>query len=83
MPTDDDQIREIHEQETRRGRRPVDIAAQKRRRVLLQKFRAALQSRDEATFREAIINELGQLPGTLEFATSMKIWREFRGKGGS
>jgi hypothetical protein len=39
-----------------------------------------LQSQNEETFREAIINELGQLPGTVEYETSMKIWREFRGK---
>lgn len=35
---------------------------------------------DSTTFLEAIISELGQLPGTAEYKSSMKIWREFRGK---
>jgi hypothetical protein len=43
------------------------------------KFREALRSQDEATFQEAIINELGQLPGTAEYQQSMKVWRAFRG----
>ena len=80
MPQDDDDIREVRTQEERRGKRPVDIATQRRKQILLRKFREALQSQNEETFREAIINELGQLPGTVEYETSMKIWREFRGK---
>ncbi len=80
MPLDDDDIRQVRSQDERRGKRPIDIAAQKRRQTLLRKFREALQSKDEDTFREAIISELGQLPGTAEYETSMKIWREFRGK---
>lgn len=80
MLQDDDDIREVRDQEERRGKRPVDIAAQRRKQILLRKFREALQSQNEETFREAIINELGQLPGTAEYEISMKIWREFRGK---
>ncbi|MGC2527594.1 MAG: hypothetical protein WA639_07590 [Candidatus Acidiferrum sp.] len=80
MPLDDDDIRQVRNQEERRGRRPIDVAAQKRKQTLLRKFREALQSKDENTFREAIRNELGQLPGTAEYESSMRIWREFRGK---
>ncbi len=80
MPPDDDDIREIRYQEERRGKRPIDIAAQTRKQILLRKFRVALQSWKEEVFREAIINELGQMPGTAEYEKSMKIWREFRGK---
>ena len=80
MPLDDDEIREVRDQETRRGKRPLDIAAQKRKLTLLRKFREALRSQDEAAFQEALINELGQLPGTPAFENSMKIWRHFRGK---
>jgi hypothetical protein len=83
MPSDEEQISEVREQETRRGKRPADIAAQRRRLALLRKFREALRSQDEATFQEAIINELGQWPGTAEYENSMKIWREFRGKHGT
>lgn len=80
MPPDDDEIREVRNQEQRRGKRPLDIAAQKRNQILLRKFREALRSQDEAAFQEAIINDLGQLPGSAEFEASMKIWREFRGR---
>jgi hypothetical protein len=80
MSLDDDNIREVRDQELRRGKRPVDIAAQRRKQDLLRKFREALQSQNEETFREAIISELGQLPGTAEHENSMKIWRQFRGK---
>lgn len=80
MSLDDDDIRQVRNQEERRGRRPINVAAQKRKQTLLRKFREALQSKDENTFREAIRNELGQLPGTAEYESSMRIWREFRGK---
>jgi len=80
MSPDDDDIREIREQEERRGRSPIDIAAKRRQQILLRKFREALQSQNEEMFKEAIINELGQLPGTSEYENSLKIWREFRGK---
>jgi hypothetical protein len=80
MPTDDEDIRQVRDQESRRGKRPLDIAAHKRRQILLQKFRDALKSQDESTFREAIVSELGQLPGSAAFENSMKIWRQLRGK---
>jgi ribosomal protein S7 len=67
MPQDDDDIREVRTQEERRGKRPVDIGAQRRKQILLRKFRGALQSQNEETFREAIINELGQLPDAAAF----------------
>jgi hypothetical protein len=56
MSLDDDNIREVRDQELRRGKRPVDIAAQRRKQDLLRKFREALQSQNEETFREAIIS---------------------------
>jgi hypothetical protein len=83
MSSDEEQIGKVREQETRRGKRPTDIAAQERRQTLLRKFREALRSQDEAAFQEAIVNELGQLPGTAEYENSMKIWREFRGGRGT
>jgi hypothetical protein len=47
---------------------------------LLKKFREALASQDEEGFKDAIINDLGQLPGSSEYENSMKIWRAFRGR---
>jgi ribosomal protein S7 len=80
MPSEDDDIKEVRRTEERRGKRPIDISEQRRRQILGRKFKEALQSQNEEIFKEAIINELGQLPGTSEYANSMKIWREFRGK---
>jgi len=80
MPSDDDDIKEVRRTDERRGKRPIDIAAQRQKQILLTKFREALQSQDEETFKEAIVNDLGQLPGSSEYADSMKIWREFRGR---
>lgn len=48
--------------------------------ILLRKFKEALEWNDEERFVEAIIHELGQLPGTPEYARSMKIWRDFHGR---
>jgi hypothetical protein len=80
MASERDEIEEVRESEQRRGKRPIDIATHRQKQILLTKFREALRSQDEETFKEAIINELGQLPGSSEYANSMKIWREFRGR---
>jgi hypothetical protein len=79
MVSDEDEIREVRGGEERRGKKPVDLAAQRRRAQLLKKFREALQSDDIEKFREAIIGELGQRPGTPEYERSLKIWHEFHG----
>jgi hypothetical protein len=75
----DDEIADVRWEEERRGRRPIDLEAHRRRRTLLRKFREALRSGNEEIFRHAIISVLGQLPGTPEFEQSMKVWREFHG----
>ena len=73
-----DDIEAVRREEEGRGRkRPGDPAAQRRKRILLQKFREALESNDEEQFKDAIIHVLGQLPGTPEYARSMKAWRDF------
>ncbi|HXY26169.1 MAG TPA: hypothetical protein VEI73_16075 [Candidatus Acidoferrum sp.] len=79
MPEDED-IHLVRSEEERRGKKPIDIAARRRRFILLQKFREALKNNDEEQFKEAIIHVLGQLPGTPEYEQSMKIWRSFHGR---
>ena len=79
MKSDDPEIEAVRAEEERRGKRPVDMAALKRRRILLQKFRQALEGNDVERFKEAIINVLGQMPGTPEHENSLRIWREFHG----
>jgi hypothetical protein len=78
--SDSDDIQEVRAEEQRRGKRPSDAAALRRRRVLLQKFREALKNNDQAQFEEAIIHGLGQTPGTPEYAESMKAWRAFHAR---
>ena len=77
MTSDEDQIQEVRTEEERRSKRPIDIAAKRRRAELLKKFREALESDDVEKFKEAIIRDLGQTPGTPEYAQSLKIWNDF------
>jgi hypothetical protein len=77
MISDEDDIREVRVGEERRSKRPIDVAASRRRIELLKKFREALESEDIEKFKAAIIRDLGQTPGTPEYARSLKIWDDF------
>jgi hypothetical protein len=78
--SDDESIRETREAESRRGKRPVDLAERKRRAEFRRKFKQILESNDVELFKEALINDLGQQQDTPEFQNSMKIWRDFHGQ---
>ncbi len=78
--SDEESIREVRESESRRGKRPLDAGERKRRANLQRKFKEALESNDVELFQEALVNDLGQQPGTPEFRNSMKIWRDFHGR---
>lgn len=77
--SDEREIDEVRTEQERRSKRPIDLVAQKRRVMLLRKFREALQSDDIEKFKEAIIRDLGQQPGTPEYERSLRIWHEFHG----
>jgi predicted dehydrogenase len=79
MASDEDEIRDVRAAEERRSKRPIDVAAQRRRLAVLKKFREALQSGDIEKFKEAIIRDLGQQIGTPEYEQSLKIWDDFHG----
>jgi hypothetical protein len=79
MISDEDEIGEVRTEDERRSKRRIDVAARKRRAELLKKFREALESGDIEKFKEAIIRDLGQQPGTPEYEHSLKIWDEFHG----
>lgn len=79
MTSDENEIREVRTEHERRSKRPVDVAAKRRRTEILKKFKEALESGDVEKFKEAIIRDLGQKPGTPEYAQSLKIWDEFHG----
>jgi hypothetical protein len=78
--TERDDIDEVRKLDERRGKRPIDIAAKKRRLILQRKFTEALESNNVELFSEALIHDLGQLPGTPEYAQSMKVWKRFQGR---
>jgi hypothetical protein len=79
--SDDQEIKDVRDQELQRGKRqPASISEMRRRAVLRKKFKEALQSDNEGAFIDAIVNDLGQLPGSAEYANSLKIWRGFRGR---
>ncbi|MGA8873425.1 MAG: hypothetical protein WA434_11565 [Candidatus Acidiferrales bacterium] len=80
MPYEDDEIGEARSGEERRGKRPIDIAARRRRLILKRKFEEALKSNDVELFKEAIINDLGWMPGTPEYGRAVKIWYAQRGR---
>jgi hypothetical protein len=76
----DDEIEGVRGEEQRRSKRPIDIAARRRRLLLRKKFMDALQSANEDLFRAALIRDLDQTPGSPEFENSIRAWREFHGK---
>jgi hypothetical protein len=80
MTSESDEIEQIRRQEANRGKRPIDIAARRRRLILERKFKEALESNDVELYKEALIHDLGQLPGTPEYDRSLKIWYAYHGR---
>lgn len=82
MTSKDDDIQEVRAAEGKRGQRPIDIGEVRRRRHLERKLQDFLQNGDKEAFIDAIVNDLGQLPGTRAYEKSMKIWNVYRrGRG--
>ena len=75
MPDDKD-IEDVRLGEQRRSKRPIDIDALRRRFILQKKFKEALECDDIEKFKEAIISDLGQLPGSEAYENSLGIWNE-------
>ncbi len=80
MPEHDD-IDEVRTEEERRGKRPIDLAEKKRKALLRRKFGEAIQSGNEDQFRQMLINDLGQLPGSPEYEASWRAWKAYHGEG--
>jgi hypothetical protein len=65
MMSDDQEIEDVRDEELQRGKRhPASVSEIRRRAILRKKFKEALQNDNEAAFIEAIVNDLGQLPGS-------------------
>lgn len=79
MPKEDD-IKDARSEDERRGKRPIDIAEKRRALLIRKKFREALKSGNEEQFREMLVNDLGQQPGSAAYARSLKAWKEYRGE---
>jgi len=80
MPYDEDEIGEARRGEERRGKRPIDIAERRRALILLRKFQEALKGKDVELFKEAIIDDLGWMPGTPEYDHALNAWYQQHGR---
>jgi hypothetical protein len=80
MPYEEEEIDEARRGEERRGKRPVDISARKRRLFLKQRLAEAMRSSDVELFKEMLINDLGWMPGTTEYEQALKLWYSQRGR---
>lgn len=78
MISGDEDIKDVRTEEGRRGKRPIDIGELRRRRELERKMREFLENGDRDAFVDAIVNALGQLPGTPAYENSMKAWNRYR-----
>lgn len=76
-----DDIQAVRSEEERRGKRPVDIAERRRKLLIRKKFREAIKSGNEEQFREMLIHDLGQIPGTPAYLRSLKAWKAYHGGG--
>jgi hypothetical protein len=76
---EDEKIREVREEEERRGRRPVDLQERKKRERVLRGFREALLKNDRALFKEIIVHDLGYEPGSPEYENAWREWKKRRG----
>jgi hypothetical protein len=74
MPEDDD-IREVMEDEIRRGRRPTDPSARDRKKRELEIVRQMMWEYNEERFRE-VIAALGLAEGSPEHDAAVAAWRE-------
>ena len=69
----DDVIRE----ETRRGRRPIDIEERRKKAALLEQCRDLLRLSTEQEFVETM-RASGLAPGSEAFQIALQLWREYR-----
>ena len=79
MISEDDEIKETRGEETRRGKRPIDIAERRRHVKLLHSYRILLEScANEREFSDRIIADLGLVYGTPQYVAALEVYRAFR-----
>lgn len=72
-----DDINEVMKQESRRGRRPVDLQARRKRLERLAEMRKVLTVATETEFRAAM-RAFGIREGSQQYAEALEAWREFQ-----
>jgi hypothetical protein len=76
----DDTVDDVRSEEERRGRRPIDIAEKRRNLIIRKKFLEAIKSNNEEQFREMIIHDLSQTPGSQAYIQSVQAWKDYHGE---
>jgi hypothetical protein len=74
---DKSDLEEVMRQEKRRGRRPIDFEAGKRRAQTLSDMRKLLERANQEEF-VAAIRAAGLRDGSPEFSEALRIWRDYR-----
>jgi len=79
MISEDDAIKETRIAETRRGKRPVDIAERRRHLKLLESYKILLEScANEREFSDRIIADLKLVYGTRQYVEALEVYRAYR-----
>jgi hypothetical protein len=70
-------LEDVRKEETRRGRRPLDVDAKRERDKLLRDLGTLLRLGTETEF-VAAMRAVGLQEGSAELEQALRIWREFR-----
>lgn len=70
-------LQDVIAEDSRRGRRPIDLGAQRARREKLASFRKLLEIATEKEFVEAML-AFGLREESQEFLDALEIWRGYR-----
>ena len=70
-------LSDVIKKETRRGRRPIDLDARRKRAEMLSDFRKLLTLATEEEFMQAM-RAVGLRDGSPQFLEALRIWRDYR-----
>jgi hypothetical protein len=76
---EDEEVKKDFAEQSRRGKRPIDIGARKRRLELLRAFESLLRRcENEREFSDRIIEDLQIIYGSPQYDAAMKVFRASR-----
>jgi hypothetical protein len=75
----DDDLKDVMDEDKRRGKRPVDLDERRRRKQLVRGFKMLLQRKpaDEDQLKSGL-RALGMRDGSQEFVQCVRFWMENR-----